>query len=85
MDFYLKIFLMKMISQKHPPNQHISLGLHPTLLQLIDIASRNELKNRSFFIREALIDALINRGAIADLENNLEIQDTLMSLCGSRL
>lgn len=67
------------------PNQHISLGLNPTLLQLIDIASRNELKTRSFFIREALIDALINRGAIPDLKHNLEIQNTLMSLCGSQL
>ena len=71
--------------QRQVPNQHISLGLHPKLLQLIDIASRNELKNRSFFIREALVDALINRGAIADFENNLEIQDTLRCLCGSQL
>ncbi len=74
-----------MTIQKQVPNQHISLGLHPTLLQLIDIASRNELKTRSFFIREALIDALINRGAIAGLEQNLEIQDGLKALCGSQL
>ena len=74
-----------MTIQKHPPNQHISLGLHPKLLELIDIASRNELKTRSFFIREALVDSLINRGAIADLANNHEIQNTLMSLCGSQL
>ena len=47
-----------MTMQKHPPNQHISLGLHPELLRLIDIASRNELKTRSFFIREALVDSL---------------------------
>ena len=69
--------------QRKVPNQHISLGLNPKLLELIDIASRNELKNRSFFIREALIDALINRGAIPDLKHNLEIQDSLKSLCGS--
>ena len=66
-------------------NQLISLGLHPKLLELIDIASRNELKNRSFFIREALVDALINRGAIVGLEQNDEIQDALISLCGSQL
>ena len=69
--------------QRQVPNQHISLGLHPKLLKLIDIASSNELKNRSFFIREALIDALIKRGAIADLKHNLEIQKSLKSLCGS--
>ncbi len=79
-----KLFVIMTI-QKQIPNQHISLGLHPKLLELIDIASRNELKNRSFFIREALVDALINRGAIPDLEHNLEIQNTLMSLCGSQL
>ena len=72
-----------MTIQKHPPNQHISLGLHPTLLQLIDIASRNELKTRSFFIREALVDALINRGAISNLESNSEMARTLQALCGS--
>ena len=85
MVFHLKIFVMRATSHPHPPNQHIRLGLHPTLLELVDIASHNELKTRSFFIREALIEALINRGAIADLENNSEFQNTLMSLCGSRL
>ena len=72
-----------MTMQRQVPNQHISLGLHPELLRLIDIASRNELKNRSFFIREALVDALINRGVIPDLEHNLEIRDCLKSLCES--
>lgn len=69
----------------NPKNEVISLGLHPDLLNLIDIAASNELKTRSFFIREALSNALINRGAISSLENNAEFQKTLKSLCGERV
>ena len=69
----------------HPKNEVISLGLHPDLLHLIDIAANNELKTRSFFIREALSDALINRGAIPHLENNVEFRETLRSLCGEKI
>ena len=70
---------------QNPKNEVISLGLHPDLLNLIDIAASNELKTRSFFIREALSNALINRGAIPSLENNTEFQKTLESLCGDRV
>ena len=69
----------------NPKNEVISLGLHPDLLNLIDIAASNELKTRSFFIREALSNALINRGAIPNLEQNTEFQKTLRSLCGERV
>ncbi|MGV2831351.1 hypothetical protein [Myxosarcina sp. GI1(2024)] len=69
----------------NPKNEVISLGLHPDLLKLIDIAASNELKTRSFFIREALSNALINRGAIPSLGNNTEFQKTLQGLCGEQI
>lgn len=69
----------------NPKNEVISLGLHPDLLHLIDIAANHELKTRSFFIREAISNALINRGAIPNLENNTEFRETLRSLCGEKV
>ena len=70
---------------QNPKNEVISLGLHPDLLNLIDIAASNELKTRSFFIREALSNALINRGAIPNLEDNTEFREILRSLCGEKI
>lgn len=69
----------------NPKNEVISLGLHPELLHLIDIAANNELKTRSFFIREVLSNALIERGAIPNLGHNAQFQETLQSLCGDRV
>ena len=48
-------------------NEVVNLGLHPDLLQLIDIAANNEFKTRSFFIREAIAKSLIDRGAIGSI------------------
>ena len=75
------------MAYKHlnPKNEVISLGLHPEFLHLIDIAANNELKTRSFFIREAISKALIDRGAIPNLEQNVEFQKTLQALCGERV
>ena len=64
-------------------NEVVNLGLHPDLLQLIDIAANNEFKTRSFFIREAIAKALIERGAISNLENKAVFQDKLRELCGA--
>ena len=64
-------------------NEVVNLGLHPDLLQLIDIAANNEFKTRSFFIREAIAKALINRGAIADLEHHAVFQNKMLELCGA--
>ncbi|MGK7893221.1 MAG: hypothetical protein AB4372_06215 [Xenococcus sp. (in: cyanobacteria)] len=38
---------------------------------------------RSFFIREAIAQALIDRGAITDLEQNPLFQEKLLKLCGA--
>ena len=75
------------MAYKHPnpKNEVISLGLHPEFLHLIDIAANNDLKTRSFFIREAISKALIDRGAIPNLEKNVEFQKTLQVLCGERV
>lgn len=83
----LKIIRDIHMAYKHPnpKNEVISLGLHPEFLHLIDIAANNELKTRSFFIREALSKALIDRGAIPSLEQNSEFQKVLESLCGERV
>ena len=64
-------------------NEVVNLGLHPDLLQLIDIAANNEFKTRSFFIREAIAKALIDRGAIADLEHHAVFQNKMSELCGT--
>ncbi|MEM7590463.1 MAG: hypothetical protein AAF383_02885 [Cyanobacteria bacterium P01_A01_bin.83] len=64
-------------------NEVVNLGLHPDLLQLIDIAANNEFKTRSFFIREAIAKALVDRGAIANLERNAVFQEKLLELCGA--
>ncbi len=64
-------------------NEVVNLGLHPDLLNLIDIAANNEFKTRSFFIREAIAKALIDRGAISDLEHNDVFQNKMSELCGA--
>ncbi|MEM8828960.1 MAG: hypothetical protein AAGE96_06330 [Cyanobacteria bacterium P01_G01_bin.19] len=64
-------------------NEVVNLGLHPDLLQLIDIAANNEFKTRSFFIREAIAKALVDRGAIENLEHNTVFQEKLLELCGA--
>ena len=64
-------------------NEVVNLGLHPDLLQLIDIAANNEFKTRSFFIREAIAKALVDRGAIENLEHNAVFQEKLLELCGA--
>ena len=64
-------------------NEVVNLGLHPDLLQLIDIAANNEFKTRSFFIREAIAKALTDRGAIAKLEHNAIFQNKMLELCGA--
>ena len=64
-------------------NEVVNLGLHPDLLQLIDIAANNEFKTRSFFIREAIAKSLIDRGAIADLEHNTIFQNKMREFCGA--
>ena len=64
-------------------NEVVNLGLHPDLLELIDIAANNEFKTRSFFIREAIAKALIDRGAIADLEHYADFQNKMSELCGA--
>lgn len=63
-------------------NEVVNLGLHPDLLQLIDIAANNEFKTRSFFIREAVAKALIDRGSIANLEHHAVFQNKMLELCG---
>ena len=63
-------------------NEVVNLGLHPDLLQLIDLAANNEFKTRSFFIREAIAKALIDRGAIADLEHHAVFRNKMLKLCG---
>jgi metal-responsive CopG/Arc/MetJ family transcriptional regulator len=73
------------MSYKHPKNEILSLGIHPNLLRLIDIAANNEFKTRSFFIREALSKALIARGAISNLEQHAEFQKILRDLCGDEI
>ena len=64
-------------------NEVVNLGLHPDLLELVDIAANNELKTRSFFIREAIAKALIDRGAIDNLENHTVFQNKMSELCGA--
>ena len=64
-------------------NEVVNLGLHPDLLQLIDIAANNEFKTRSFFIREAIAKALIDRGGIDNLENHTVFQNKMLELCGA--
>ena len=63
-------------------NEVVNLGLHPDLLELVDIAANNEFKTRSFFIREAIAKALIDRGAIDNLENHTVFQNKMSELCG---
>ena len=66
-------------------NEKISLGLHPQLLRLVDIAAHNDHMTRAHFIRQAIAETMIRRGAIQELRHNEALKEAVLSLSGDKV